>query len=575
MTHDRSNSRQDQATALIEGLEHLDVGVTVFTPDFKLVASNRRFQELLAFPDQLCLPGTHLSEFFRYNAERGEYGPGDVKAQVEARMAIARRGEPYRAERIRPDGTVLEVSGSTLPSGGLVTVYADITERYRRAEELERKVVERTAELEKNRAELAKKSQAMETIIEHVRHGITMFDGDLELVMCNSQFLDILRMPPEFGRPGTPFEAFMRINAERGEYGPGDIDEMIKERIKMARNMSAHRFERVRPDGSAVEIIGSPIPSGGFVTTYTDITERKTAERLLKESEERLRSVLEASSTGVAVSGRDDGVVRFANQRFADLLCRPLESLIGVKASSLHLNREQWREIMSRYKEGKDIHDEEVEFTRADGSTFWSLVTLKPIRFEGEVAVLTWAYDITEVRAIREKLSEMAHHDSLTGLANRRLFHDGLELALARSRRRARYGALLYCDLDGFKPINDRFGHECGDLVLKEVSERLRTCIRRSDLPARLGGDEFAIIVEDLNSPEEALEIGEKIIAAIAQPIPIYEMKVGVGCSIGIAIFDGSQESAERLIRQADKSMYEAKQAGKGCIRMAKVETNH
>jgi diguanylate cyclase (GGDEF)-like protein/PAS domain S-box-containing protein len=571
MTHDRSNNKQDQTTALIESLEHLDVGVTVFTADFKLVASNRRFQELLAFPDELCQPGVHLSEFFRYNAKRGEYGPGEIEAQVAARMNIANRGEPYRTERIRPDGTVLEVSGSTLPSGGLVTVYADITERYRRAEELEKKVIERTAELEKSRAELAEKSKAMETIIEHVRHGITMFDGDLNLVMCNSQFLDILRMNREFGRPGTSFEAFMRVNAERGEYGPGDIEKMVRERVKMARNMSAHRFERVRPDGSAVEVIGSPIPNGGFVTTYADITERKTAERLLKESEERLRSVLEASSTGVAVSGRDDGVIRFANQRFADLLNRPLDGIVGAKASSLHHNREQWREIMRRYKDGESIQDEEVEFTRIDGDTFWSLVTLKPIRFEGEGAVLTWAYDITELRGIREKLAQMAHHDSLTGLANRRLFHDGLELALARSRRRARYGALLYCDLDGFKPINDRFGHECGDLVLKEVAERLRDCVRRSDLPARLGGDEFAVIVEDLNSPEEALEIGEKIIAALSQPIPIYEMRVNVGCSIGIAIFDGSEESAERLINRADKSMYEAKQAGKGCIRVAKA----
>jgi diguanylate cyclase (GGDEF)-like protein len=445
----KSNNGQDQTTALIEGLQHLDVGVTVFTSDFLLVASNRRFQELLAFPDELCCPGVHLSEFFRFNAKRGEYGPGDIETQIEARMAIARRGAPYRAERIRPDGTVLEVSGSTLPSGGLVTVYADITERYRRAEELEKIVAKRTAELEKSRAELAKKSHAMETIIEHVRHGITMFDSDLNLVLCNNQFLDILRMNREFGRPGTPFEAFMRVNAERGEYGPGDIDELVKERVKMARNMSGHRFERVRPDGSAVEVIGSPIPDGGFVTTYTDIT---------------------------------------------------------------------------------------------------------------------------EMRDIREKLSQMAHHDSLTGLANRRLFHDSLDLALARARRRTRYGALLYCDLDGFKPINDRFGHECGDLVLKEVAERLRDCVRRSDLPARLGGDEFAIVVEDLNTPDEALEIGEKIIAAISQPILIYEMKVNVGCSIGIAIFDGSEESAERLINKADKSMYEAKQAGKGCIRVAKTD---
>lgn len=254
---------------LVAGIEELDVGFTVFDADLRLVAANTCFREMLGFPQALCVPGTPFSAFMRYNAERGEYGAGEIDRLAAERIEQAQRFLPHRFERIRPDGVVIDVSGRPLPGGGMVTIYTDITAQRRReqtlkelSEELERRVEERTAELRHHEAELARKTTLLEQVMGHVDQGVSLMNGELKLELCNSQFLEIMRFPAAYGTPGTPFEAFIRVNAERGEYGPGEVEGLIQTRVDIAKKHLPHRVERIRPDGTSIEVIGNPIPGG-------------------------------------------------------------------------------------------------------------------------------------------------------------------------------------------------------------------------------------------------------------------------------------------------------------------------
>jgi len=170
-----------------------------------------------------------------------------------------------------------------------------------------------------------------------------------------------------------------------------------------------------------------------------------------------------------------------------------------------------------------------------------------------------------------KKLAELANYDTLTGLANRRVFFDSVKRSMARAKRLQGVGAVLYLDLDGFKAVNDRLGHEVGDRVLKEAARRIATCVREGDLAARLGGDEFALLIDDAQSAAPAAAgLAEKLIAALAEPIDIDGQTARIGASVGIALFGTgvSVDTVKSVIAHADHAMYLAKLAGKGVYRI-------
>jgi diguanylate cyclase (GGDEF)-like protein len=169
-----------------------------------------------------------------------------------------------------------------------------------------------------------------------------------------------------------------------------------------------------------------------------------------------------------------------------------------------------------------------------------------------------------------ELLRNIAHHDALTGLANRLMLQLNLDQAVKRARRTEQSFALLMIDLDGFKPVNDQHGHEAGDLLLKEIGSRLVAAVRESDLVARLGGDEFVCVLESVSDAKTASAVSEKLIHEIRQPVPLASGTcVSVGASIGIAMFSKEVNGADPLLKAADTAMYAAKAAGKNCCVIA------
>lgn len=170
---------------------------------------------------------------------------------------------------------------------------------------------------------------------------------------------------------------------------------------------------------------------------------------------------------------------------------------------------------------------------------------------------------------VHEEISHLAHIDPLTQLANRRLLTKHMDQLIAAIRRRKHYGALLMIDLDGFKPVNDTYGHDIGDLVLVEASVRMQANTREEDIVSRIGGDEFLILISNLGFDEaeakkRTMLIAEKLITSISSPMEIANNTLNIGCSIGVRILRFEDSSSEMVIKDADQAMYNAKKQGKG-----------
>ncbi|HTZ00291.1 MAG TPA: diguanylate cyclase [Rhodocyclaceae bacterium] len=172
---------------------------------------------------------------------------------------------------------------------------------------------------------------------------------------------------------------------------------------------------------------------------------------------------------------------------------------------------------------------------------------------------------MADLRDSEARMAHMAHHDTLTGLPNRALFDDRLNQALARAERAGRQAALLFLDVDGFKPVNDQYGHEVGDQVLQQVAQRLRESTRRADSVARIGGDEFVVLLADLDDPRAvARAVAEKCLEVIAPDFLLDRQRLKLGFSIGIAVYPDDADGAAALLARADQAMYRAKEGGRG-----------
>lgn len=326
-----------------------------------------------------------------------------------------------------------------------------------------------------------------------------------------------------------------------------------------------------RKDGSSfpIELSISQAMLGGkheLIAIAHDITERKQTEQALRDGAEKLRVF---ADNVPAMTASFDANLRciFANKRYADFLDFGAAEIVGMHVREI-VGAGAFSEIEGHY--AQVLQGQPVAYRRTrklgNGESRRLEVKLLPhIGDQGKVlgcfAVTT---DITEQMLAEERIQRMAHHDSLTGLPNRLLFHDRLNQALTLARRDASRFALLYLDLDKFKPVNDTLGHAVGDELLKSAAARIRAQVRESDTVARVGGDEFSVILSDIARREDAATVAEKIVAAIAAPFELgnHENGIEIGTSIGIAIYPTDAQDADALVRAADAAMYRAKQVG-------------
>ncbi len=301
-----------------------------------------------------------------------------------------------------------------------------------------------------------------------------------------------------------------------------------------------------------------------------DITDRKLVE-------EELQIVATAFESQEAIIIADaDNVILRVNRAFTDNTGYSLADVIGKATSLLQSGRHESGFYASiKHSLARDgSWQGEVWDRRKDGEIYpnWTTITAVTAVDGCVTHLVTTQTDITTRKMAEEKIRHLAFYDPLTLLPNRRLLMDRLRQALAAGARSGRDGALMFIDLDNFKILNDTLGHDNGDQLLRQVSERLPWCVRDGDTIARLGGDEFVVMLEELSAdPQDAAiqaeAVGEKILAALGQPYQLVGQRYHCTPSIGVALFADHNNSIEEIMKRADLAMYQAKAAGRNCLR--------
>lgn len=321
----------------------------------------------------------------------------------------------------------------------------------------------------------------------------------------------------------------------------------------------------------------------GYHGVGRDVTERMQMQAQLQKSEERYRLLVTQANEGISVV--QEGTVCFANPKLLEMVGYTLEE-VKEKPFGQFIYPDDRALVQENHQKRLDgmanLRYQIRVFTRHEGLRWFEISGVR-IDWKGNPAVLAFMTDVTERRGLEEEIRQLAYHDTLTQVPNRRLLSERLESEMARQKRSASHGALLFLDLDNFKPLNDQHGHKVGDLLLIEVAQRLTRSVRAIDTVARFGGDEFVVMLCTLSTDpaqaqEQARNIGQKALEALQQPYILtlpHEgqadtvVKHRCSASMGIVVFQGNTCDEDHLIKRADMAMYQAKESGRNALCVA------
>lgn len=311
-----------------------------------------------------------------------------------------------------------------------------------------------------------------------------------------------------------------------------------------------------------------------MLSVVREITDRVRQEEDLRRNRRFLSDLIELSGALVCVKDRD-GRYELVNRKWEETTGLPRSEAIGRTDEELFpgpVGQEFRANDRVVLETGRPLEREERLEDASGTRTFLSVKF--PVRDDdgtvrGLCGMIT---EITDRKRAEEQARYLANHDGLTGLPTLRLATDRLGMALGLSRREASLTGVMFVDLDGFKAVNDTFGHDVGDLVLRQVAERLRSCVRETDTVARIGGDEFLAIATNLREPGDAGRIAGNLVAALARPIPADGHEAQIGASVGVALYPGDGDEPNELVKRADEAMYRVKSAGKNGFAFARED---
>jgi diguanylate cyclase (GGDEF)-like protein/PAS domain S-box-containing protein len=299
---------------------------------------------------------------------------------------------------------------------------------------------------------------------------------------------------------------------------------------------------------------------------------RSRADQALIESEKLLSGILENVTAYIYMKDAQ-GRYLFANRLLREQFDAPMEEIVGYddyKFFDADTAAGMRKDDLRVLQDGETLQTEETNLNILTGVTNVFLSVKLPLRREdGSIYALCGiSTDITERKEIEEHMRHVAQYDGLTHLPNRALFNDRLQQALAVANRNQERLALMFLDLDKFKPVNDTYGHGVGDLLLKEVAQRIQDCLRESDTAARIGGDEFVVLLPVIESGQDAGIVGEKILNALNRPFELAGHNLKISSSIGVAVYPDHGSSEKLLVKSADIAMYHAKKNGRNNVRI-------
>jgi len=430
----------------------------------------------------------------------------------------------------------------------------------------EQELLEAKQRAETISAELAKSERFIRSVADALPSMISRWDRHMQCQFANKPFLEW------FGR--TPQDMVgLSLSSVLG----ASLFEKNLTHIQGVLAGEHQEFERAitRPDGSVGYVLTNYIPDvdetgqvQGFFVLATNITALREADAAIRLS----ASVFDATTEGIMVTDPAATIVS-VNSAFTALTGYTSKEVVGQNARILKSGRHDvaFFDDMFKQLQTTKLWRGEVWSKRKDGSIFLERLSISSICNEaGEVSLYVGVIaDITENWDKEQLVQHMAMHDGLTGLANRSLLMERLSQLIAKTDREPRNITLMFLDLDGFKSVNDTYGHEVGDLVLKTVSARLLGVLRNSDTVEGLGGDEFVILLDNPESCEKVAMVASRVIEEVNGPMNVDGTTVHVGTSIGIAIFQNDGMSATDLLKRADDAMYVAKKSGKNSFRFS------
>jgi diguanylate cyclase (GGDEF)-like protein len=427
------------------------------------------------------------------------------------------------------------------------------------------------------------RTSLLEQAFNNLSLGLIICDNKYEVVFCNKRYMEIYGLSSEQVKRGTPVRNLIQHRFNLGFKVLSKPDEYVRKRAGNAvvPGTTVHQYT----DGRIISYTIYPLPDGGAMATHEDITAReeiraslKKQYELGKQQEEALR--IRNLQFDSAINNMSHGLCFFdpahrlivCNDRYVEMYDLPrdrvgpgisLAEIVDMRfevGSFPAMSKQEYLHWRAKVAISAEPIDSVVELR--NGRTF--KIRHRPMPDGGWVATHE---DITEQRQSEVKIEYMAHHDSLTDLANRVLLNERLEQALGHRIHREERVAVHHLDLDQFKAVNDTFGHLAGDKLLKIVAGRLRGLVRDTDTIARMGGDEFVIVQGPIRDPAEATSLAQRIIALISEPYDIDGHQAVIGVSIGIAVGPGDGLRPDKLLRNADLALYRAKGDGRGTFR--------
>jgi diguanylate cyclase (GGDEF)-like protein/PAS domain S-box-containing protein len=440
-----------------------------------------------------------------------------------------------------------------------------------RAEVIESDKIRALSEVELNRQrDLAEQSRRLTAAVENMTQGLCMFDKDFRLVVCNELYAKMYRLPAELHQPGAPRGDIIAHRIREGIL-KGSHGDVAKRLSKFSTLPITERSSQIdeHADGTLIRVVRQPMQGGGWVATHDDITEQRRAEQELDKTKRFLDSIIDNIPLAVVVKDAKTRKFMLVNRAFEKMLDLSRDALLGQTVFDIYQNGaaefvDNGDSETLRGDDGANYSEYEVE-SPTQGNRVHATKRIVIRDNQGDAKYLIAVIeDITDQKTTEQRIAFMAHHDALTGLANRAALAEKIEDAAARQRRRGESFGVLLLDLDRFKQVNDTLGHPAGDALLREVARRLKSFLRETDVLARLGGDEFAIIQSsEANQRDAASALAERIIEMFGKPFDIEGSAISVSTSIGIALAPEHAAGSDNLLKMSDLALYRAKSAGR------------